>query len=118
MTPGLLLRHELHPRKTDVENLASQLARKAEWIGLKNTHPDLFEKAKKYEKIDQQSGKSFTWQQGESLEEMAARESEILARHEKAMTSQMKESKQTLLHVLEDVLDQDDEEEPCLICHL
>ncbi len=92
--------------------------RKAEWIGLKKEHPDLFEKAKKYEKIDQQSGRSFTWQQGESLKEMAARENEIIARHDKAMASQMKESNQTLFQVLEEVLDMDDDEEPCLICHL
>lgn len=64
--------------------------RKTEWIGLKNTHPDFFEKAKMYEKIGQQSGKSFTWQQGESLKEMLDRESEILARHEKARASQKK----------------------------
>jgi len=92
--------------------------RKAEWIGLEKEHPDLFEKAKKYEKIDQQSGRSFTWQQGESLEEMAARKDEILEHHKKTMAAQKRKSNQTLFQVLEEVLDMEDDEEPCLICHL
>ncbi|MFA9459511.1 phosphoadenosine phosphosulfate reductase family protein [Thiohalorhabdus methylotrophus] len=36
-----------------------------EWQGLQENHPELFEKAKKYEKIE--SGKHFTWNQDRSL---------------------------------------------------
>ena len=43
--------------------------RKDEWIGLAENHPDLFEQAKKYEKIDP-GGKSFTWVQGMPLDEV------------------------------------------------
>ncbi len=47
---------------------------KREWIGLLENHPDLFEKAKKYEKEDPVTGKKYTWNQGESLEELATPE--------------------------------------------
>ena len=40
-----------------------------EWQGLIETHPLLFEKAKKYEKYC--NGKRYTWVQGKSLEEIA-----------------------------------------------
>ena len=87
-------------------------------LAVPGSNPDLFEKAKQYEKIDQQSGRSFTWTEGESLEELAARKDEVLAHHKKTMAAQMKESNQTLFQVLEDVLDMEDDEEPCLICHV
>ena len=39
--------------------------RKAEWIGLKERHPELFEKAKAYEKIDPETGDRYTWSERE-----------------------------------------------------
>ncbi len=42
-----------------------------EWQGLKENHPDLFEEAKKYEKV-KESGKRFTWVKGRSLEKVEA----------------------------------------------
>lgn len=36
-----------------------------EWQGLKERHPDLFEKSKRYEKIEK--GRAYTWSQGRSL---------------------------------------------------
>ena len=45
--------------------------RKAEWIGLKKNHPELFELAKDYEKIDKDTGERYTWSQSESLEELS-----------------------------------------------
>jgi 3'-phosphoadenosine 5'-phosphosulfate sulfotransferase (PAPS reductase)/FAD synthetase len=39
-----------------------------EWQGLKKEHPDKFEKAKKYEKVEPE--KRYTWVQGRSLEEL------------------------------------------------
>ena len=42
-----------------------------EWQGLKENHPDLFEAAKKYEKV-KASGKKFTWVRGRSLEDVEA----------------------------------------------
>jgi len=41
---------------------------KGEWAGLKQNHPDLFEAAKRYEKVE--NGKRYTWRSGESLLEL------------------------------------------------
>src|SRR5690606_12877009 len=56
--------------------------RKHEWLGLKERHPDLFEKAIAYEeKVNYQAtamkDRKYTWSQGESLEELLARREEI-----------------------------------------
>ena len=63
--------------------------RKSEWVGLLEEHPDLFELAKEYEKINEETGERFTWCQGESLEELSKPEriAQIKANAEKAMTS-------------------------------
>jgi hypothetical protein len=44
--------------------------RKIEWVGLLENHPDLYEKAAKYEKIATDKTSKFTWIMGESLEEL------------------------------------------------
>ena len=44
--------------------------RRDEWIGLAENHPDLFEKAKQYEKVDATTGKLFTWVQGMTLDDV------------------------------------------------
>jgi len=41
-----------------------------EWARLLQKHPDLFESAKSYEKIDSTTGERFTWRHGESLDEL------------------------------------------------
>jgi 3'-phosphoadenosine 5'-phosphosulfate sulfotransferase (PAPS reductase)/FAD synthetase len=43
---------------------------KIEWVKLRETYPDLYEKAKKYERPYEKTGNFFTWSQGESLAEM------------------------------------------------
>lgn len=45
--------------------------RKSEWAGLLEHHPELFEEAKGYEKIDPETRERYTWVQGESLEDLA-----------------------------------------------
>jgi len=50
---------------------------KREWVGLLENHPHLFEEAKKYEKVDPATGERYTWNQGETLDELAARADEI-----------------------------------------
>ncbi|MCU1315276.1 MAG: Phosphoadenosine phosphosulfate reductase family protein [Candidatus Acidoferrum typicum] len=42
-----------------------------EWVGLLETHPELFRKAMDYEKEDQETGERYSWVQGESLAELA-----------------------------------------------
>ncbi len=93
-----------------------------EWIGLALRHPDLFEAAKRYEK---EGGESFmdgfTWSEGESLNEMVHpdRVAEIERKHAKAMAREAgRRSHLRLVEVFEDVLDEDDDEQPCIICSL
>lgn len=95
--------------------------RNMEWIGLKERHPDLFELAKRYEKPGAADMPGFTWSQGESLEEIASPErvAEIKERHQTNLQrEQQRRSNLTLLEVFADVLDDEDDEEPCLMCHL
>ena len=94
--------------------------RKSEWVGLLEQHPDLFELAKGYEKFNQETGERFTWCQGESLEELSQPEriAEIKANTEKAMASKKAaKPNRRLIEILTDVLDDEDDEEPCLPCH-
>ena len=95
--------------------------RKAEWLGLKETHPALFEDAKAYEKIDPETGRRFTWSQGESLEELAApeRSDEIRRRHLKVLQAEnATKPDRPLIEVFADALNDENEDEGCLICHL
>lgn len=98
--------------------------RKAEWIGLAERHPDLFEKAVAYEeKISWEStamhNRAYTWSQGESLRELLERRKEILAKHQSAMdTAQKRRSHLPLIEVLANALDEDDDSLPCQVCHL
>ena len=43
---------------------------KIEWVRLKETHPDLFEQAKAYERPYEATGSTFTWSERESLTEL------------------------------------------------
>jgi 3'-phosphoadenosine 5'-phosphosulfate sulfotransferase (PAPS reductase)/FAD synthetase len=96
--------------------------RKAEWVGLKERHPELFEKAMQYEKVDPVTGVRYTWNQSESLEELSRPEriAEIKARHEK-LTAENKSRAvpgQRLVQIFAAALDDEDDETPCLICNL
>jgi len=88
--------------------------RKSEWAGLKKEHPELFEKAKKYEKPDPVTGKRFTWSQNESLDELGERAEDILKRSTGALNNN---TRPTSWQDLESEGDED-EDNGCLICHL
>jgi hypothetical protein len=95
--------------------------RKAEWVGLLERHPALFKKAMEYEKIDHEKGVRYTWSQGESLGELIRPERirDIKNKHERAMSAQGRSRpSQRLYQILGASLDEEDDEEPCLICHL
>ncbi|MEO3861878.1 phosphoadenosine phosphosulfate reductase family protein [Acrocarpospora sp. B8E8] len=99
--------------------------RKQEWVGLKDRHPDLFEKAVAYEeKVRHRDtamrGRHYTWSQGESLHELIERREEIEAKHQTAMERAAKRIKpnRPLLEVLSDALNADDDEAGCSVCHL
>jgi len=94
--------------------------RKSEWVGLLEQHPELFALAKEYEKFNEETGERFTWCQGESLEELSdpERVAEIKVNTEKAMASKKTaKPNRRLIEILTDVHDDEDDEEPCLICH-
>jgi len=92
--------------------------RKYEWVKLSEEHPDLFEQAVKYEN-QSKVNRGYTWTQGETLLELISRKDEIIAEHEKALAREKKASPRlSLAEVLESILDDEDDEMPCLACHL
>ncbi|WP_328844975.1 phosphoadenosine phosphosulfate reductase family protein [Streptomyces sp. NBC_00258] len=99
--------------------------RKHEWVGLKERHPDLYDKAVEYEdkvrfRHTAMKGRNYTWSQGESLPELIERKDEIEAKHQAALDRAAKRVKpnRPLLEVLSDALDSDDDEAGCSVCHL
>jgi len=92
--------------------------RKYEWVMLATEHPDLFAEAVKYEQ-EHSDGRHYTWTQGETLLELLARKEQIIAEHEKAMAREKKSApNRPLAEVLNSVLDEEDDDLPCLACHL
>jgi 3'-phosphoadenosine 5'-phosphosulfate sulfotransferase (PAPS reductase)/FAD synthetase len=95
--------------------------RKAEWAGLKERHPELYEKAKTYEKFDDATGKQYTWSQSESLIQLEQPErlAQIKAGHAKALAAEQARHKSSRLsEIFEDALDEEDDSAPCMICNL
>jgi 3'-phosphoadenosine 5'-phosphosulfate sulfotransferase (PAPS reductase)/FAD synthetase len=98
--------------------------RKAEWVGLAERHPELFERAVEYEdKVNYEAtamkGRKYTWSGGETLIELLARRAEIKAKHDEAMLRERRERpNRPLLDVFAGVLDDEDDTTPCLVCHL
>ena len=108
--------------------------RKAEWIGLAERHPDLFERAVAIEqKVLQDAGvnrdadfgdqamkgRQYTWSGGETLVQLRARREEILERHEAAQSrARQTRTNIPLIEVLTEALDEDDDTLPCTVCAL
>lgn len=108
--------------------------RKAEWIGLSERHPDLFERAVAIEqKVLQDAGvngdadfgdnamkgRQYTWSGGETLVQLRARREEILERHEAAQSrARHTRTNIPLIEVLTEALDEDDDTLPCTVCAL
>lgn len=95
--------------------------RKAEWAGLLERHPEDFERAKAYEKLNSMTGERYTWNQKESLDELAQPErlAEIRQKHQQSMSTAKKaKAGDSLFNILGQVLDEEDDTEPCMICSL
>jgi 3'-phosphoadenosine 5'-phosphosulfate sulfotransferase (PAPS reductase)/FAD synthetase len=108
--------------------------RKAEWVGLADRHPDLFERAVAIENkvrtdagADGDSsfgefamkGRLYTWAGGESLPELLERRDEILDRHEQALQrAQERRRNLPIWEVMADALDSDDDSHQCTVCAL
>jgi 3'-phosphoadenosine 5'-phosphosulfate sulfotransferase (PAPS reductase)/FAD synthetase len=93
--------------------------RKYEWVMLAQEHPDMFAEAVEYErKTIEDRGYTYTWVQGETLLELLERKDEIVAEHERSIAREQKSTvNRPLAEVLETVLDDQDFELPCLVCH-
>lgn len=90
-----------------------------EWVGLLETHPDLYEKAKQYEKVDSQTGERYTWSPKESLIELQTPERTAAIKKEHARRQETtKSKKQANLKLTEVFNDEESESVGCLICHL
>ncbi len=96
--------------------------RKSEWVGLLENHPELYERAKAYEKIDLKKGERFTWSEGESLEELSAPEriADIKQRTKKREEQlRGRRNNVTLMEqFFDEVRDLEDSSSGCNICHL
>ncbi|HEX3557906.1 MAG TPA: phosphoadenosine phosphosulfate reductase family protein [Pyrinomonadaceae bacterium] len=93
--------------------------RKAEWVGLMERHPELYEKAKQYEKFDEDRGVRYTWSNNESLAELAdpVRIADIKRKQEQAVSKKKKaQPGQKLYQIFNATLDDEDDTEPCTIC--
>ena len=89
-----------------------------EWVGLLENHPDLYEKAGKYERINSETDEKYTWSSKESLEELRQPERvlQIKAEYNQRQASKPKPlANQTLTQVF---ASNSVEDEGCLICHL
>ncbi len=98
-----------------------------EWVGLKENHPDLFEKARNFEKGD------FTWNDDGDLSQFEdpKRVGDIKERHSKAMRSKKKLAKGAKLmdivkslreydeaDAFDELMEEEAHEEGCLVCTL
>ena len=84
--------------------------RKDEWVGLAENHPDLFERAKTYEKVDEHTGRSFTWVKGTTLDEVLEHRDQIVRAAGKRVSSSVDWQEQ--------MATSSDSNEACLICTL
>ncbi|MFM0132775.1 phosphoadenosine phosphosulfate reductase family protein [Paraburkholderia sediminicola] len=98
---------------------------KIEWVRLKETHPDLYDKAKEYERPYEKTGNFFTWSQGESLTELEqpARMEQIRTEHVIRIQRKIERRENvTLLELFKDAdsgeAPEDDDDQGCLVCQL
>ncbi len=90
-----------------------------EWVGLLETHPDLFQEAMKYEREDPLTGERYTWIQGESLAELSRPERVAQIKRDFEEKRKRIEGRKPEL-LLSEVFSEEnsDATSGCLICHL
>lgn len=98
---------------------------KIEWVRLKETHPDLYEKAKEYEVPFEKTGNFFTWSQGESLAELEKPERMAQIKRDHALRVErmaQRKDNSTLITVFSDhdstETPDEDDDQGCLVCSL
>lgn len=100
--------------------------RQGEWLGLKRNHPDLFEKAKSYEKgigegyTSESRERGFTWSSKYTLDELIERaeiaEKKRLNEGDIIVTDKSKEARWQ--EIIAQELDEEDGDEACNVCRL
>ena len=108
--------------------------RKAEWVGLAERHPELYERAIAIEQkvlldagVDgdadfserAMTGRQYTWSGGETLVQLRSRRQEILDKHETAM-ERIRQVRNAIpvLEALAGALDEDSDDVACAVCAL
>ena len=91
-----------------------------EWVGLLENHEDLFRKAAAFEKNDPDTGETFTWVQGESLEQLAVpgRMDEIRRYHAMRVARERLDGTAPEAPLMDVFSDNEDSQCGCMICHL
>lgn len=95
--------------------------RPIEWVRLLEKHPDQFEEAIRYEKIDPDPAKTFTWNQGMPLTELRKPENieAIKLRHAEQLERDKKNRpRKKLVETIGGLEPEDDGPKACLICQL
>ena len=108
--------------------------RKAEWIGLAERHPELFDRAVAIERkvlrdagiggdadfgSQAMRGRQYTWSGGETLSELLSRREDILKRHAANLSRASRRlANAPLIEALAEALDEDDDTAPCTVCAL
>ena len=101
--------------------------RQEEWLGLKRNHPDLFEKAKQYEKrlrtkYDWKDGEvpvkghGYTWSSQGTIDELVARAEK--REKELGIIASSKKSSEKWQETLKNMMDDDPYDQACLVCSL
>ena len=92
-----------------------------EWVGLLENHPDLFRRAADYEKEDPITNERYTWNQRESLADLARPERIRQIRDEHNKRVEYLATKYGKNRTLADVLSDEEEGEavrPCVVCSI
>lgn len=108
--------------------------RKAEWVGLAERHPDLWDKAVAIEqKVMLEAGadgdasfgnfamkgRQYTWAGGETLPDLLDRREEVMAKHADALVrAEKKRVNRPVWDVLGDALDEENDSDQCNVCAL
>jgi len=93
--------------------------RKYEWVKLADEHPDLFAQAVAYEQ-SHSDGRQYTWTRGETLLDLISRRDKIVSEHERSIAKVQRSSmpNRPLAEVLAAALDEEDDSQPCVVCHV
>jgi 3'-phosphoadenosine 5'-phosphosulfate sulfotransferase (PAPS reductase)/FAD synthetase len=87
-----------------------------EWVGLLKRHPDLFEKAKKFEKTV--GNKQFTWVDGMTLNDIERNADDILKRADAKALKVADQKKKTTLFELMGDNDEEVDGDGCVVCEI